>query len=78
MSPTKRMYSNFKKELEDRDVYINDLKWEEQAELKDKMLTGTYKLYEMLDKIGKSLDKENTDIRDRGGAQPSSSDGSNM
>lgn len=78
MSPTKRMYSNFKKELEERDLYIQGLSWEINAEQKDKMLTNTEKLYKHLETMAKLLDKENADIKDRGGSQPSSSDGTDM
>lgn len=78
MSPTKRMYSNFKRELEERDLYIQSLSWEEHADQKDKMLTNTEKLYKHLETMAKLLDKENADVKDRGGSQPSSSDGTDM
>jgi|SRR5687768_9637727 len=75
ITQAQRSLFNLKKELEDRDRFLNELSWDiETGDKKDKMLANTSKLYDMYDKLIKQIEKESIQTKDRGGKKPTPSD----
>lgn len=69
-----RKLINWKKQIDERDEYLNNLKWnDDNAEMKDKLMANTDKLYKQYFTIEKELSKE-SNTRDLGGKEVSLSD----